>query len=111
MRTRRTSSLLKPPIPGAVAAKITVREPFDSFAAISGRLGCNVNAANPAHEHRSTLRPDALEGLPFRGVVAFAGKDLQIVVSRFDFDFAEFPVRGWVGRSLPPAISTPQLFV
>ncbi len=40
------------------------------------------------------LARQSLGGSPSRGVVAFAGQDLEVVVGRFHFDFAEFAVLG-----------------
>src|ERR1700681_834320 len=52
----------------------------------------------------AALPPKALEGSPFWSVVAFAGEDLQVVLGRFHFDFAEFSVLGRVARIVAQGI-------
>src|SRR6266550_2998023 len=67
------------------------------------------NGANKEHKAIEFRSPPNHEFLSFRRVVAFAGEDLQVVLGRFHFDFAEFSVLGRIGRIVAQRILAAEL--
>src|ERR1700741_919704 len=67
-------------------------------------------AANIIDRRTLWLPPAPNKGLSFGGVVAFAGQNPQVMVSGFDFHFAEFSVLRRVCRIVAQRILAAQFF-
>src|SRR5437879_7152077 len=87
-----TCSQLRPRTPPPIAASNTVGGSFRLIRSYIERLGRQ--RGRSASSVGTSLPPKASEDSPFWRVVAFAGEDLQVVLGRFHFDFAEFSVLG-----------------
>src|SRR6266568_1211127 len=89
-RKRNMWSRLRRRTPRAVAANMIDRESFWLLQNSRRRL-------ERQHERGSqlvVLPPQSLGGSASRGVVAFAGQNLEVVVGRFHLRFAQFAVLG-----------------
>ena len=55
-------------------------------------------------------KQERLRYLFLGGVVAFAGKDFEVVVGHVDFDFAEFAIAGGIGGVVAERVLAAELF-
>src|SRR6266550_4987722 len=106
-RRRSTCSQLRPRTPPPISASNTVGGSFRLIRSDIERLGRQ--RGRSASSVGTSSSPKASEDSPFWRVVAFAGEDLQVVLGRFHFDFAEFSVLGRIGRIVAQRILAAEL--